>query len=107
MTVIATFSDARATHLISDSLATINKIETINATTEWLSTGVRLDQVDQIKCKYDEGLSKIWLIQPNLALAFAGDVQLASDALMIIADRAKLRIASCRLPRECGIRSAE
>ena len=92
MTLVAVFSDAKTTHLISDSLISIPIINLKEEETDkWLSTGVFLDKKGQIKYNFSEGLLKIWVLQNNLAIGFAGDVESAFEALSILTDRSKQR----------------
>ncbi len=85
MTLIAVFNDSTSTQLVSDSLITSKfKDEISSSAGDWLSTGIYLDEKDQIKYKYSEGILKIWPIQNNLAIGLAGDVSLATNFLKVL-----------------------
>ncbi len=103
MSVVATFSDGDTTHLISDSLISIKLPRTANDSDEkWLSTGVYIDVKDQSEYIYQEGALKIWVVQPNLAIGYAGNIEVASYILKKLANRCKSKqIATIQEFEEC------
>ena len=86
MSVVATFSDGDTTRLISDSLVSISRPAS-KSDEKLLSTGAYIDVKDQSEYVYEEGALKIWLLQPSLAIGYAGNVAVASYVLKKLADR--------------------
>ena len=103
MSVVATFTDGDTTHLISDSLVSIKLPRTANTSDEkWLSTGVYIDVKDQSEYVYQEGALKIWVVQPNLAIGYAGNIGVASYVLEKLANRCKSKqITAIQELEEC------
>jgi len=90
MTLIAVFGDFQSTQLISDSLLTRTNENEVNVSENaWLSTGILIDDSDQLRYKFIEGYLKIWQIQSNMAIALAGDLRLSISVLELIADYSK------------------
>lgn len=88
MTIIAVFSDGNTNHLIADSL--ISKPLYGNKTdNKWISTGVFLNENDQSEYEFSEGFLKIGIIQENIAIGFAGDVEFAFDIIKKISQKSK------------------
>lgn len=91
MSLVAVFSDSSATHLISDTLVTHpSDIDLEITKDEWLSTGIRLEKGNKNLLNHSEGILKVGLIQPNLALGFVGDVSLATATLQLIYEWCKI-----------------
>lgn len=91
MTLVAVYNDAVSTHLISDSLIS-TPIENFrdHDSDNWLSTGIFLNNRDQIKYKFSEGALKICEIQHNLVIGFSGDVKLSFEAISILKHRSNI-----------------
>lgn len=89
MTAIATFTLGETSFLLADTLVTHEKAPARKGGIDaWLSTGVLVAADNQ---KVHEELLKIWLVQPNLVLAYAGVVRTATEALRLVAEQSRKR----------------
>lgn len=87
MTAIAVFTVGSTTHLISDSLAT--QLGTLAVADETqLSTGLILDSVDQRDAQFREEALKIGVIDPNIAIGFAGNENEANKVMSALRENA-------------------